>query len=99
MNWYGEPKTLTKVMGYANIVFTIFYTIEMVIKIIAFGKNYFKDGWNIFDFLIVIFAWIGFFAEEVFRVNIGTLTTVVRMFRILRVLKLVKRAKNLQNIL
>ena len=40
-------------------VFTGIYTVEAIIKIVAFGKAYFKDGWCIFDFFIVIVAWLG----------------------------------------
>ena len=75
-----------------NIVFTIIYTVEMVIKLIAFLKHYFDDGWNNFDFLIVLFAWIGFASNKLFDLNVGSLTTVVRAFRILRVLKLIRKA-------
>lgn len=86
-------------MEQVNIAFTIIYTLEMIIKLIAFRRLYFKDNWNIFDFLIVVFAWIGFFAAIVFNINVGALTTVVRAFRILRVLKLIRKAKSLQKIL
>ena len=98
ITWFGEPELLTLVMEIVNIIFTIIYTIEMIIKLIAYKKNYFQDGWNNFDFLIVVFAWIGFVAQYVFGINVGALTTVVRAFRILRVLKLVRKARSLQKI-
>ena len=46
-------------MEIINIVFTVVYTFEMMIKLIAEKSKYFKDGWNRFDFLIVIVAWLG----------------------------------------
>ena len=95
ITWFGEPELLSKVMEFVNIGFTIVYTIEMVIKLIAFKLSYFKDGWNNFDFLIVIFAWIGFLAHYVFDIKVGALTTVVRSFRILRVIKLIRKAPSL----
>lgn len=95
VTWFGEPPLLTAVMESVNIGFTIVYTVEMVIKLIAYKRNYFRDGWNNFDFLIVIFAWLGFVAKYVFGIDVGALTTVVRAFRILRVLKLVRKAKSL----
>ena len=85
-------------MEIINILFTIVYTIEMIIKLVAYRRKYFLDSWNNFDFLIVFFAWIGFFAQYVFGIRMGALTTVVRAFRILRVLKLIKKAKSLQKI-
>lgn len=42
-----------------NALFTAFYTLEAVLKIIAFGfvqnkRAYLKDVWNCIDFLVVI---------------------------------------------
>ena len=85
-------------MDFINIGCTIVYTIEMVIKLVAYRTKYFSDSWNKFDSLIVFFAWIGFFAQHVFNITMGALTAVVRAFRILRVLKLIKKAKSLQKI-
>ena len=99
ITWLGEPIELVVTMEWINIIFTIIYTLEMIIKMIAYEKNYFNDGWNVFDFLIVAFAWIGILSELIFNLNVGALTTVVRAFRILRVLKLIRTAKNLQKIL
>lgn len=86
-------------MEVVNLAFTGIYFIEMIIKLIAYKKTYFMDGWNVFDFLIVIFALIGIVSEQVFNIKVGALSTVVRAFRILRVLKLIRKAKNLQKIL
>ena len=82
-----------------NYFFTGIYTLEMIIKMISQKRDYFDDGWNIFDFLIVMSAWFGIFALSVFDLQIGPITTIIRSFRIARVLKLIKRAKNLQKIL
>lgn len=95
VTWYGEPDLLTSIMEIVNIAFTIVYTIEMIIKLVAYKTKYFLDGWNNFDFLIVFFAWFGFVAQYVFGINVGALTTVVRAFRILRVLKLIRKAPSL----
>ena len=83
------------VLEILNYIFTVIYTIEMVVKMIAFGKGYFKDSWCIFDFMIVVSAWIGIFLFRVFSIDVGSITTIIRSFRIARVLKLIKTAKNL----
>lgn len=98
ITWYNQPKGFTNVMELVNYVFGIIYTIEAIIKISVFGKLYFKDGWNNFDFIIVCSAWIGFFLEVVFKLNIVDLITILRSFRILRVFKMVKRSKQLRKI-
>jgi len=99
VTWYSEPDSLVRAMEVVNLAFTGIYFIEMIIKMIAYKKTYFMDGWNVFDFLIVMFALIGIISEQVFNIKVGALSTVVRAFRILRVLKLIRKAKNLQKIL
>jgi len=62
---------------------TLFFTIEILIRIIAERSliNFFKDGWNVFDFLIVSISLIPIGgAESVF---------VARLLRIVRVLRIV----------
>ena len=81
-----------------NYIFTLIYTIEMVIKLVAFGKRYFKDSWCLFDFFIVVSALIGIILQAAGHMHIGSMTTILRSFRIARVLKIIKTAKNLQHI-
>ena len=81
-----------------NYIFTGIYTIEFLIKIIAFKGAYFDEGWNVFDFLIVVSAAVGIVLDVAFNVDIGFATTIVRSFRIARILKIVRRLKTLQKI-
>uniref|UniRef100_H0XBM7 Sodium channel protein n=1 Tax=Otolemur garnettii TaxID=30611 RepID=H0XBM7_OTOGA len=68
-----------------NIVFTIFFTAEMVFKIIAFDPYYyFQKKWNIFDCIIVTVSLL-----ELGMAKKGSLS-VLRTFRLLRVFKLAK---------
>lgn len=66
----------------------LLFTVEAVVKIAAEGNkpfNYFKDPWNIFDFLIVVVCWMSIFLPNI---NAG-FVAVFRLARILRVLRLV----------
>ncbi|XP_063796884.1 voltage-dependent L-type calcium channel subunit alpha-1D isoform X6 [Pseudophryne corroboree] len=55
MQHYGQSKIFNDVMDVMNMVFTAVFTVEMVLKLIAFKpKGYFSDAWNTFDSLIVI---------------------------------------------
>ncbi len=66
----------------------LLFTVEAVVKIAAEGSkplNYFKDPWNIFDFLIVVVCWMSIFLPNI---NAG-FVAVFRLARILRVLRLV----------
>lgn len=95
LTWYDEPPIVAKIISPINLAFNIIYTIEAIIKLIAFGKNYFNDGWNKFDLTIVIVAWLGMILNNI-GLNIGASTTVIRSFRISRVFKIIRKYKSLR---
>ncbi|KAF7476441.1 Hypothetical predicted protein [Marmota monax] len=54
MEHHGMSSAFETMLHVGNIVFTIFFTAEMVFKIIAFDPYYyFQKRWNIFDCVIV----------------------------------------------
>lgn len=60
------------------------FTLEVIVKIASEGLHpweYFIDGWNKFDFIIVVGS---------YTPGAGSLLTILRLLRLLRVLKLVK---------
>nr|XP_034983210.1 voltage-dependent L-type calcium channel subunit alpha-1C isoform X4 [Zootoca vivipara] len=55
MQHHGQSCIFKEAMNILNMLFTGLFTVEMVLKLIAFKpKGYFSDPWNVFDFLIVI---------------------------------------------
>ncbi|KAM8973326.1 voltage-dependent L-type calcium channel subunit alpha-1C isoform 2-T2 [Pelodytes ibericus] len=55
MQHYGQSCSFKEAMNILNMLFTGLFTVEMILKLIAFKpKGYFIDPWNVFDFLIVI---------------------------------------------
>lgn len=58
--------------------------------------NYFKDGWNNFDIVIVIAAWFGFISKSIEGLDIGASTNLIRIFRISRIFKIIKKYKSLR---
>ena len=46
-------------LRYLNYIFTGIFIIEAVIRLIAMRLDYFKMGWNVFDFVIVVFSIVG----------------------------------------
>ncbi|XP_053076321.1 voltage-dependent L-type calcium channel subunit alpha-1D isoform X2 [Acinonyx jubatus] len=55
MQHHEQSKIFNDAMDILNMVFTGVFTVEMVLKVIAFKpKGYFSDAWNTFDSLIVI---------------------------------------------
>ncbi|MEO9967685.1 MAG: ion transporter [Reichenbachiella sp.] len=71
-----------------NIILGIF-VIEVILKIYAFGFRFFKNAWNIFDFLIVAIA----------VVPAAGSFSVFRTIRILRTLRLIKNVPKLRVII
>jgi hypothetical protein len=98
ITWHRQPASLTTAMETVNSVFTVVYTIEAAIKIYIHRCYYFSDGWNRFDFVIVVSAWIGIVVEQLFKIAVGDLVTIMRTFRISRVFKMVKSWRPLRKI-
>lgn len=96
--WYGISEKVVETLEILNYAFTTIYTLEAIIKIVALGRDYFKDSWCIFDFSIVITAWLAIVLEQFFTFDLGPISTIFRAFRIARVLRLIKSAKNLHQI-
>ena len=82
----------------ANIVFTVIFLIEAIIKIIAFGfisngkTSYLRKSWNQLDFFIVIVSVVDLFMPA----NDGlAFVRVFRTLRILRPIRIVTRNQSL----
>lgn len=71
-----------------KVALTIF-TIELITKIVVYKLRFFKDGWNIFDFLIVAVSLIP--ASGPF--------SVLRAFRIFRTLRLLSIVPSMKRII
>lgn len=73
-----------------NIIVIFIFIVEIVVKMLAEGDKplrYFRDGWNVFDFVIVVTAFLPFGGSSV---------AILRLLRLLRVLKLIKALPKLQ---
>jgi hypothetical protein len=83
-------------MGHINNVFAYIFLLEAIIKIIGFGRRYFMDNWNVFDFVIVIGSIVGIILERFTDIKVGASTTVIRAFKIGRMFKLVRRFNSIK---
>ncbi|XP_059686445.1 sodium channel protein type 4 subunit alpha [Gavia stellata] len=85
MEHYPMTEEFENVLTVGNLVFTGIFTAEMVLKLIALDPyEYFQQGWNIFDSIIVTLSLV-----ELGLANVQGLS-VLRSFRLLRVFKLAK---------
>ena len=74
----------------ANQLFLGIFVVEAVVKLIAQWprpQRYFKDGWNVFDFAIIVVSLLP---------STGELATLARLARLLRVLRLVSALPELR---
>ncbi|KAL0121145.1 hypothetical protein PUN28_008671 [Cardiocondyla obscurior] len=55
MKYHEAPTDFLDFLTIVNLVVTMLFFIECILKLVAFGyKNFFKDAWNTFDFITVI---------------------------------------------
>ncbi|XP_031676124.1 voltage-dependent T-type calcium channel subunit alpha-1H [Oncorhynchus kisutch] len=85
IEFHQQPQELTDILEISNLVFTSLFSLEMLLKLLAFGLfGYIKNPYNGFDSVIVIIS-----VWEIIGQADGGLS-VLRTFRLLRVLKLVR---------
>ncbi|XP_056895578.1 dihydropyridine-sensitive L-type skeletal muscle calcium channel subunit alpha-1-like [Takifugu flavidus] len=66
MQHCNQSDHVTKISDMLNLIFTVLFTVEMILKLMAFKiKGYFGDPWNVFDFIIVIGSVVDVILSEV----------------------------------
>lgn len=83
-----------------DAVFCAFFTVEMIIKMLArgvmlkgddrpwyLGVPYFKDSWNLLDFFLLALMYVSFFYPQV---------SALRLLRILRPLRVLRRLRKMR---
>uniref|UniRef100_A0A6Q2YWI8 Voltage-dependent L-type calcium channel subunit alpha n=1 Tax=Esox lucius TaxID=8010 RepID=A0A6Q2YWI8_ESOLU len=111
MQHHGQTKSFNDAMNILNMLFTGLFTVEMILKLIAFKpRHYFVDAWNTFDALIVVGSVVDIAITEV---NVSRHTcwplnsednarisiTFFRLFRVMRLVKLLSRGEGIRTLL
>ncbi|CAH2276429.1 voltage-dependent L-type calcium channel subunit alpha-1C isoform X2 [Pelobates cultripes] len=110
---YGQSCSFKEAMNILNMLFTGLFTVEMILKLIAFKpKGYFIDPWNVFDFLIVIGSVVDVILSETnpgehaqcsssmnVEENSRISITFFRLFRVMRLVKLLSRGEGIRTLL
>jgi len=69
---YPSPSdTYEFAMKVGNFVFAGIFNIEAILKLTAMRRDYFNEGWNVFDFVCVIATDSGILLEEVLNLPIA----------------------------
>uniref|UniRef100_A0A673HKL4 Voltage-dependent L-type calcium channel subunit alpha n=1 Tax=Sinocyclocheilus rhinocerous TaxID=307959 RepID=A0A673HKL4_9TELE len=106
MQHCNQSDHITKLSDTLNLIFTVLFTGEMIVKLIAFKAKvlllppyktgYFGDPWNVFDFVIVIGSIVDVVLSEVdhFKwrptMDAENVRVSITFFRLFRVLRLIK---------
>ncbi|XP_047438727.1 calcium channel, voltage-dependent, L type, alpha 1D subunit, a isoform X11 [Mugil cephalus] len=99
---YGQSALFNYVMDILNMVFTAVFTVEMVLKLIAFKpRHYFTDAWNTFDALIVVGSVVDIAITEVNNTEDSARISITffRLFRVMRLVKLLSRGEGIRTLL
>uniref|UniRef100_A0A8C8GAY0 Voltage-dependent calcium channel alpha-1 subunit IQ domain-containing protein n=1 Tax=Oncorhynchus tshawytscha TaxID=74940 RepID=A0A8C8GAY0_ONCTS len=95
MKYYSAPPAYEAVLKHLNTAFTVLFSVECVLKIMAFGfLNYFRDTWNIFDFITVLGS-ITEIVVDLQTFNMGFL----KLFRAARLIKLLRQGYTIRILL
>jgi len=87
-----ENPHISSIFSYIDLSFLIIYTLEFIMHFIHLGLNVFKDGWLVFEFVIVATSW----AYE--SLTVVRAFRVLRAFRIFRAFRLVRRFKPIREV-
>ncbi|RNA12176.1 voltage-dependent calcium channel type D subunit alpha-1-like, partial [Brachionus plicatilis] len=97
MKYHNASEAYEEFLSNLNIFFTCVFTIEFILKIMAFRvKNYFRDFWNVLDFVIVvgsIFDVAMIFGKQ------NSHLKFLRLFRVMRLIKLLSRNEGIRTLL
>uniref|UniRef100_A0A8W8KU20 Voltage-dependent calcium channel type A subunit alpha-1 n=1 Tax=Magallana gigas TaxID=29159 RepID=A0A8W8KU20_MAGGI len=96
----NEDAFRNKILNYFDYVFTIVFTVEMILKVIDLGVflhpgSYCRNLWNILDATVVICAVVAFFFDDTASKNLNTIKSM-RVLRVLRPLKTINRVPKLK---
>lgn len=61
MDHYQQSKQFSDILDYLNMIFIVIFSSECLMKIFALRYHYFKEPWNLFDFVVVILSILGKF--------------------------------------
>uniref|UniRef100_A0A672YTX4 Voltage-dependent L-type calcium channel subunit alpha n=1 Tax=Sphaeramia orbicularis TaxID=375764 RepID=A0A672YTX4_9TELE len=104
MQHCNQSDHVTKLSDTLNLIFTVLFTVEMILKLMAFkARGYFGDPWNVFDFIIVIGSVVDVILSEVDTALAASgglyclhgcasenASVSITFFRLFRVMRLVK---------
>lgn len=83
---YDISSASMRVMAILDLGVTLFFLVEIIVRMIAEGSlvRFFKKGWNVFDFIIVVASLVPVQDSEM-----ALLGRLLRIFRVLRLISII----------
>ncbi|MGP4060698.1 ion transporter [Halobacillus sp. H74] len=78
---------------FLDVLILAIFTIEILVKLTVYRQNFFKDGWNVFDFVIV------FGSLVLYNTHFVGVLRILRVLRVLRTISVVPSLKRLTSAL
>ena len=79
---YDLSESIESLLTTLDDIFLGIFVVELIIRISAFGsrpQDFFQDGWNVFDFVVIALAFVPGVRQN------ATLLRIVRLLRVVRV--------------
>ncbi|MDX6587173.1 MAG: voltage-gated sodium channel [Solirubrobacterales bacterium] len=92
---YDLSENLESTLTTLDDIFLGIFVVELIIRIAAFGsrpQDFFQDGWNVFDFIVIAAAFVPGIRENATLLRIVRLLRVVRVVTVLPDLRILLRA-------
>ena len=89
----------------SNMFFALVFGAECIVKIMALRvRRYLADGWNKFDFFLVMISFLGYLLDSLERIisideNTVRMLRMLRILRILRALRLIRSVEGLRKVM
>lgn len=74
--------TTSKILHSIDTVCLMIYLIEMLMKVFVYRKDYFRNGWNLFDFIIIVIS----LTPTNIPVQVARVLRIFRIFRTFRII-------------
>lgn len=98
LTYFGQDNLYKDAIDTSSYAFGLVFTVEAAVKIIGLGKYYWKDSWNIFDFVIVLTSSAGSLYTLAGGANTGGSALPIRSVRVARLIKLIQTAPSLRQL-
>lgn len=93
---YEEANRFSPILNVLDWAVTLFFLVEIIIRLLAERRlrDFFKSGWNIFDFVIVVASLIPMAHSQTILI-----ARLLRVFRVMRLVSMVPELRLLMNAL